>query len=325
MLDPYVTSSVIYASLFGLMALGLTLTYITTKVPNFAYGSFVAVGIYTSFVLYRLNGLSPYESAPIAFGLGSVTALAMYLGVLRVLARRGSSLVSLMIATIAIDIAFTGVLGIYSDYLTSHYGIVDSKFFFQLRDDFNLFGLPGVFFIAPSILAIITVVLYVFLTETKFGVALRASVENPNLAKVLGINVEVVYVFAWLLAGGFAAMSGSFYDLWLPGGTAAGSNLIVEIFAASVLGGLGSIYGAVLGGVIVGATEILVTGGLIDLVGSWVSIYQKGVPLAVMVVTLLVMPQGLVSVHWRKLSSRIRHVSIRSLEAKLVRILRRES
>jgi len=305
LLDPYVTSSVVYASLFGLMALGLTLTYITTKVPNFAYGSFVTVGIYTSFAFYRLYGISPYLSAILAFALGSVSAMAMYLGVLRVLAKRGSSLVSLMIATIAVDIAFIGIFGIYSDYLTSRYGIVDSKFFYQLRVDFTLFGLPGVFFTAPIFLFAITTILYVFLTQTKFGVALRASVENPNLAKILGINVELVYLFAWALAGGFAAVSGSFYDLWLPGGTTAGSNLIVEIFAASVLGGLASIYGAVLGGLIVGASEILVTGGAINIFGAWVSIYQKGVPLAVMVVTLLLMPKGLVSVDWQRLPFRI--------------------
>lgn len=314
MLDPYVTSSVVYASLFGLMALGLTLTYITTKVPNFAYGSFVTVGIYTSFALYRLYGISPYVSAILSFALGSVGAVAMYLGVLRVLARRGSSLVSLMIATIAVDIAFIGIFGIYSDYLTSRYGIIDSKFFYQLRVDFTLFDLPGVFFAAPVFLFLVTTVLYLFLTQTRFGVALRASVENPNLAKVLGINVELVYVFAWALAGGFAAVSGSFYDLWLPGGTTAGSNLIVEIFAASVLGGLASIYGAVLGGLIVGATEILVTGGAITLFGAWVAIYQKGVPLAVMVVTLLLMPKGLVSVDWRSLPFRIERILHRLLE-----------
>src|SRR5437016_10842097 len=71
-----------------------------------------------------------------------------------------------------------------------------------------------------------------------------------------------------------------------PGGTSAGSNLIVEIFAASVLGGLASIYGAALGGLIVGASEILLTQEGAQLFGSWVQIYQKGVPLVLMVVTL---------------------------------------
>ncbi len=301
MVEAYVTSSIVYASLFGLMAIGLTLTYVTTKVPNFAYGSFVTIGIYTSFSFYRLQAVSPYLSSPVAFVLGGLSSVIMYVGVLRTLARRGSSLVALMIATLAIDIAFIGIFGIYSDYLTSRYVIIDSKNFYPLTSDFSLLGLPGLIYVAPISLGLITTFLFLLLTQTKFGVAMRASVENPSLARVLGINVEKVYVFAWFLAGGFAAMSGSYYDLWLPGGTAAGSNLIVEIFAASVLGGLASIYGAALGGLIIGASEILLTTAGVDLFGSWVSIYQKGIPLVIMVVTLLVLPRGLVSVDWSRL------------------------
>src|SRR5881628_1645564 len=122
-----------------------------------------------------------------------------------------------------------------------------------------------------------------------------------------------VRVFAWWLAGGFAALSGSYYSLWLPGGTSAGSNLIVEIFAASVLGGLASIYGAVLGGLIIGASEILLTTAGIDLFGSWVSIYQKGIPLVIMVITLLVLPQGLVSIRLRSLTRSLKSVGWRKI------------
>src|SRR5437899_3227689 len=138
------------------MAIGLTLTYLTTKVPNFAYGSFVTIGIYTSFSLFRINHVNPYLSTPIAFALGASSSVAMYLGVLRILARRGSSLVALMIATLAVDIAFVGIFGIYSDYLTSRYGFFDSKLFYQLLADFTMFGLPGLLFVAPISLGVIT-------------------------------------------------------------------------------------------------------------------------------------------------------------------------
>ena len=185
------------------------------------------------------------------------------------------------------------------------YGIIDTKYFIALSatpgTDFSLLGRPGLLYVAPVSLAAISAGLYLLLTKTRFGIAMRASVENPSLARVLGIDVERTYVFAWWLAGGFAALSGSYYSLWLPGGTSAGSNLIVEIFAASVLGGLASIYGAALGGLIVGASEILLTQEGAELFGSWVQIYQKGVPLVIMVVTLLLFPQGLVSVRWRRI------------------------
>src|SRR6266851_9297971 len=157
------TETALRGALFGLMAIGLTLTYLTTKVPNFAYGSFVTVGIYTSYSLLRVNHINPYVSAPLAFVLGGFSSVVMYLGVLRFLARRGSSLVALMISTLAIDIAFIGIFGIYSDYIGSYYRIENTKNFFRLLADFSLFGLPGLFYVAPISLATITIALFLFL------------------------------------------------------------------------------------------------------------------------------------------------------------------
>src|SRR2546429_9281562 len=117
MVWPYLTSSIIFGSLFGLMATGLTLTYITTKVPNFAYGSFVTIGLYTSYSMNRFSDFSPYMTTPIAFGIGGVSSVLIDLGILRPLARSGSSVGSLMITTLAIDIGFIRIFGIYADYL----------------------------------------------------------------------------------------------------------------------------------------------------------------------------------------------------------------
>ena len=309
----YVVSSIIFGSLFGMMAIGLTLTYITTKVPNFAYGSFVTVGLYTSYSLYRFEAITPYLSAPIAFGIGGLTSILLYLGILRPLARRGSPLVSLMIATLAIDIAFVGIFGTYANYLRYTYVFIDSLNFTEILGDFSIFGSQGLILAAPLTLASITIGLYSLLTRTKFGVAMRASVENPSLARVLGIDVEKVYVFAWFLAGGLAAMSGSYYTLYSQGGIATGSGLIVEIFAASVLGGLSSLYGAAIGGVIIGAGENLLTGGGISVFGNGVLDYQKGIPLVLMILTLLVFPQGLASLPWMRVVTRIRRISARLL------------
>src|SRR6267143_4987973 len=105
-LGPLEISAVIYASIFALMSIGLTMTYLTTKVPNFAHGSFVTVGVYVSFSLFRINHVNPYLSAGVSFLIGGIVATIMYEGILRPLAKRGSSLISLMVATLAVDIAF---------------------------------------------------------------------------------------------------------------------------------------------------------------------------------------------------------------------------
>lgn len=345
------------------MAIGLTLTYVTTKVPNFAYGSFVAIGIYTAYTLFKLNAISPYHTAVVSFVIAGLASVVMYLLVLKPLARRGASLVSLMIATFGVDIGFIGILGIYLDYIEKTFRLRDTRQFFPIRADFSLFGIPGMFFVAPLTLAILTVALYLLLTRTKFGVAMRASIENPPLARILGINVERVYMISWLLAGGLAGLAGSYHTIWLGGRTSTGSELIVEIFASSILGGLSSIYGAVLGGVMVGASEASLTvyisqgfgltgtgiivalllasgvflnmsrkkrarllGTLLAGLGVYVAadialgfpagsfsrelvsgfgpgafVYQKGVPLIIMVISLLLLPKGLVSVEWKRL------------------------
>lgn len=309
----YLTSSIVYGSLFGMMAIGLTLTYITTKVPNFAYGSFVTIGLYTSYSLFRFLHFPPYASAPIAFGIGGLSSVAMYVGILRPLARRGSPLVSLMIATLALDIGFIGIYGIYANYLLYNIGFIDSLSFTSLIADFSLFGVQGLVFTSPITLGLLTIGLFLLLTKTKFGIAMRASVENPSLARVLGINVEEVYTFAWFLAGGFAALSGTFYTLYSQGGIATGSGLIVEIFAASILGGLSSIYGAAIGGIIIGAGENILTGAAAGVLGPWVLDYQKGIPLLMMIVTLLVFPKGLASVPWMRVLNAIQNLPIRRL------------
>ncbi len=266
MVPAYLFSAILYGTFFALMAMGLTLTYLTTKVPNFAYGSFVTIGLYVAYQLDTLNHLSPYYSSLIAFLVGGAASVLMYIGILRPLAKRGTPLVGQMIATFGIDIGFIGIFGIYTDFLQSKYKLVDAKQFYFLPGDFtvNLPGSPpqqigGVVIVAPIVLALITLGIYFLFTRTKFGIAMRASVENASLARVLGINVERVYVTSWMLAGGFAGLAGALYTLALPGGTSTGSDLIVEIFASSVLGGLSSIFGAILGGLVIGGSEDLVT------------------------------------------------------------------
>lgn len=368
MVPGYLISTVVYGTLFAFMGMGLTLTYMTTKVPNFAYGDFVTIGLYTAYHMQHLYKLSPYASSALAFVVAGLASVLMYVGVLRPLARRGTSLVALMIATFGVDIGFVGIFGIYTDYMQSRYKLVDAKQFFALPGDFKLSGVQGVAYVAPVVLAIITVGMFLLLTKTRFGIAMRAAVENASLSKVLGINVERVYVVSWMLAGGFAGIAGALYTLWLPGGTSTGSDLIVEIFAASVLGGLNSLFGAVAGGLIVGASEDLVTTGLglgfgyvltsaiavvaiaagvltwrkggrrmliagiiLAAVGAYIFVematgftadlfvaglvsgfgpnvtpYQKAIPLLIMVITLMVLPRGLVSMNLGSLRRRKR-------------------
>src|SRR5437667_12094991 len=102
----------------------------------------------------------------------------MYLGILRPLARRGSPLVSLVIATSAIDIAFLGIFGTYANYLRYTYVFIDSLNFTEILGDFSIFGSQGLILAAPLTPALMTIGLSLLLTTTNFRVPLCVSIEK---------------------------------------------------------------------------------------------------------------------------------------------------
>jgi branched-chain amino acid transport system permease protein len=280
------------------MATGLTLTYMTTKVSNFAHGSLATVGAYTSFTLFHAFALSPYTSAPVSFIVTGAANLGIYHLAVNPVSKKSQNTVALMIATLAADIALIGIFGIYSDLLNTSYHIIDSKYFSLGYLDISIFGVQGLAIVGPALVVVIALLIHLFLTKTKFGTAMRGTVENKNLALVFGINTRRVNNVAWFLSGGLAGLAGSLILFWVPGNPNVGDGLLPAIFAASLLGGLFSIYGALIGGVIVGAAQIPVTSLLANVFGSWILGFGIGVPIVLMVVTLLFIPFGVTSIDW---------------------------
>jgi branched-chain amino acid transport system permease protein len=305
MLPPIASDAIVYSALTALMSVGLTLNYMTTKVPNFAQGTFITIGVYTSFVMFSFMKIDPYIASPLAFVIGGLAGLIVYLFALRPLAKIGLPHVLQTVATFAVSVIFIGIFGILVDYLTQR-GIPNAAFFILTDTDFTVFETSGVVFSAPIILALVSLSLYLLMTRTKFGIGLRAAVENPTLAGTVGINVEFTRMFSWFLSGGLAALAGALIVLWIPGSAEIGTQFLLIVFAASVLGGLSSIFGTILGGIIVGGGAVLLTEFLSTVVGSWIAAYQPAIPLLIMSATLVVAPQGLISVHWKKIFLRLR-------------------
>ncbi len=292
--------ALIFSSLLSLLSIGLTLTYLTTKVPNFAHGTFAAIGAYVTLTTVRLWHANPYQYlflAPIVCGL---IALAQYLIVFRQLIRRGATIVTLMITTLAIEFILLATINIYADYLSRVFKI-RSRYFLFSSYDVRIAGYRGLLIVAPALAVATLTVLYLVLTKTRFGVAMRAAIEDPSLASVMGINVNMVYSVAWFIAGALGGLSGALLPLWFPGNPDMGSRIIVSTFAASTVGGIYNIYGAVLGGFLIGLAEVLGTSVLATAFGPWVIPYRPLIPLIAIVITLLLAPSGLTGVNWRKL------------------------
>lgn len=292
MLDPLLRDALLYGNLLSMMSLGLTLTYITTKVPNFAHGSCVSIGSYVALATATVMHLDPYLSLPVAFIVGGLASSLVYALAIRPIAKRGGSLVHLMMATLAAEVVLDGAVNAFADSLQETYKIFSRAF--TLRDlDFSLFDLPGVFITSYVLCAILFALIYLLLTKTRFGVAMRATVENPPLASVLGVNTDLVYAVSWFISGGLASISGALLPFWIQTSPSTGGNYLLSIFCASVLGGLGSLLGAVAGGLTLGVGEIVITSYLAGALGYWVIPYRPVIPLVVMSLTLALVPEGI--------------------------------
>ncbi len=298
--DPIFSDAIIFASLLALLSIGLTLTYLTTRVPNFAHASFATVGVYVALVASRVWESSPYIAIPIAFAISGAIAVFLYTFILKPLIRKGASKTIQMIATLAFDLIMIALLNITADYIVKTFQVTSRKFTLRSYDG-EFMGLPLIVFVAPIVVIILAITLHIMLKKTKFGIAMRAATENPDLSGTVGINVKLIYGVSWLLGGGIAGIAGALMSLWFQGDPNLGPLLIPSVFAASIAGGFLSIYGAIAGGLLVGLTEVLGTRFLAGELGSWLIAYRPLIPLVFIVVTLLLAPRGLAGINWSKL------------------------
>ncbi len=298
--DPIFSDAIIFASLLALLSIGLTLTYLTTRVPNFAHASFATVGVYVALVASRVWETSPYIAIPISFAISGAIAVFLYTFILKPLIRKGASKTIQMIATLAFDLIMIALLNITADYIVKTFQVTSREFTLRSYDG-EFMGLPLIVVVAPTVVIILAITLHIMLKKTKFGVAMRAATENPDLSGTVGINVKLIYGVSWLLGGGIAGIAGALMSLWFQGDPNLGPLLIPSVFAASIAGGFLSIYGAIAGGLLVGLTEVLGTRFLAGELGSWLIAYRPLIPLVFIVVTLLLAPRGLAGINWSKL------------------------
>jgi branched-chain amino acid transport system permease protein len=289
-MDPITISTVIYASILALITLGFTLQYVLMGIPNLAHTTIVFSSTYLSLTMFLL-ALSPYLAIPLAALFGGSVSFLLY-RFLAYLKRRKLSLVGLMISTLVFDYAIYGAANIYADYIATVLKAYTS--YFVLREgDFSFLGLPGILFVAVFTAATLATVFYLVLTRTKFGVAMRSIVENESLAKVDGVNVDRVQCISWFFVGAVGGVAGALYPIWFSMDPWTSTVMLAIVFAASVVGGVRSIYGSLAGGLLVAVTEILGTTGLVSVFGPALWAFRPAIPIAATCGVLLVMPQGL--------------------------------
>lgn len=270
------------AGLYALVAVGLTLVFGVMRILNFAHGEFVMIGAYLAYWLFALWGVDPLLSFALVLGLMALLgALVQVTLVTRVLAapHLNQILLTFGIAVTLQNLAlllWTGDLrAIKVWYASTALNVAGVSL--------SLGRTVGIL-----IAAVLTVGLYLLLFRTEYGRALRAVAQDPDAALVMGIPIRRVYVLAMAIGAAYAGAAGVVASVSMFTYPLLGFLFGLKAFCVVILGGLGSVFGAVLASLFLGLVESFV-GALIPQGGSW----AEAISFIVLLLVLLVRPRGI--------------------------------
>jgi len=287
----------INGALIGLGAIGVTLTYSILRFANFAHGEFITFGAYaamaiaggvSSLVVGSDAGLGALSispalilAAPLAMALTAGFALALD-RILFARLRGGSEAISIVMASFGASMAIRAAIEFV---FTSRPAYFTRDLQIAQPIAFGLKATPDQ--VALLIVAgVLLVGVHLLLSRTQIGRAMRAVSENPALARAAGVDVDMTIRFAWALGGALASAAGVMLGLLVQIRPFMGFDLLLPLFAAAILGGIGSVPGAFFGALVIGLGEALT----VQLAGAE---WRAAVAFLVLIAVLLIRPSGM--------------------------------
>jgi len=290
---------VVLGSIISLGAVGLTLVFGIVRFANFAHGDLMSAGAYVA--LFMVTGVLSWigipdnSFGPLSFGWRMLIAFPVSMAVVggvaialdRILYRKLRKKKSgpVIFAMSALGAAF-----ILRKSILILWG-ADSLFYRpgMLRPALEL---PLGIKIRPDQILILIVVfslvglLHIFLNKTKMGKAMRATSDNMELALISGIDTERIIILTWGIGGALAAAAGILYGIDIQLQPDMGWNFLIPLFAATILGSIGNVYGALVGGLVIGVVQQVSTAFMLPT-------YKPAVAFMVMILILLIRPKGI--------------------------------
>ena len=274
-------------SIYALIALGYTMVYGVLRLINFAHGDVYMLGAYAGYYLSRkLKGAEPSLGGALLVMLGAMLACAIVGVIIERFAyrpvRRAARL-TLLITAIGVSLFIENAAQLV-------FG-PDPKFFPSLapRADFIVGGvrLTSEQLTVIAVSFILMILLRFFILKTRTGKAMRAVSFNLDAAKLMGISTDWIIAITFALGSALAAAAGVLIGMQIPKiDPYMGINYGLKAFVAAVLGGIGNVPGAVLGGLLIGTSEVMVVGYLS-------STYRDAIAFGILILVLLLRPQGI--------------------------------
>jgi branched-chain amino acid transport system permease protein len=276
----FILSGVLLGGLYACMAIGFSLIWGVTNLINLAHGSMIIIGAYVTWLLWTRFGIDPFVLVPVAGAALFAFGYALY----RILLHRvaGTSLFMTLILTFGLDRVLINVnLQLFSAdvrAITVPYA--------SLVLDLGDIRLPYIRIAVFCVALLLTLLLHLFLNHTRTGDSIRATAQNARAATVLGIDTRQVYAITFGLGAAMAGAAGALIATVYSFTPVTGDSLTMKAFVIVALGGLGSMHGAIVAGIVLGVAESIVSG----LIAPG---YRDAVSFFLLLSILLVRPRGL--------------------------------
>ena len=277
----YLISGISLGSIYAIIALGYTMVYGIAKMLNFAHGDVIMVGGYISFCTTTYLGLPGWVS--VVFAVVVCTVLGVVIEGLAYRPLRQAGSLAVLITAIGVSYFLQNAAQLIWGATPKNFtSLVD----FEVPEFLGRLNVSGVMLVTVGVCVVIMVALTLFTSKTKMGKAMRACSEDRGAAQLMGINVNRTISMTFAIGSAQAAIAGallcSSYRSLMP---TTGSLPGIKAFTAAVFGGIGSIPGAMLGGILLGIIEIFAK--------AFNTNISDAVVFAVLIVVLLVKPTGL--------------------------------
>jgi branched-subunit amino acid ABC-type transport system permease component len=279
-------NGLVTGSIIAIAAIGLSLVYGILKIVNFAHGEYLTFGAYMAFVVNVTLGGPMVAAVLFAMAATALLGIGLEFILWRPMRARGAGIMSLFIVAIGLALVIRHVIFLVWGASPQKYDV----------DVFQVYDLGPIRLSLSQIVAVAVasgsiVLVGLMLARTRLGKAMRAVSDNRALASVTGIDIDRIIAYTWLLGASLAGLGGVLLGLVQSAFTPnMGFAVLLPIFAAVVLGGVGSAYGALVGGIFLGLVMEISTWDA--LAGGVEAVYKPVVAFVVLILTLLVRPQG---------------------------------
>ncbi len=280
MLWQVVINGILKGGLYALMAMGMSLIWGVMNVINIAHGAFIMLGAYTTYWFFTLLGIDPVVSLFFSVIIMFILGFTIQKGLINLVIK--ADIFITLLLTFGLDLLITNgaLLAWTADVrkVNVSYAAANIQFLGAT--------IPLVRLVSFAIAIVLTFILFIMLNKTKLGRAIRATSQDLDAAKLMGVDVANIYGITFGIGVALAAAAGTLWSIMFPITPTMGGILTLKSFVIVIVGGLGTMIGPIAGGLVLGISEALGT----NLLGAT---YENLISFVIFLIVIIFMPKGL--------------------------------